>query len=814
MLHRSLNRVVFTLTAAVFLSCGSIVRAQGVLHSPETSMRLPRPTPGSGPAPIPMSTYRVKTLAVEAKVRDQAAEVQVSQTFVNTGSRVMEVQFLFPLPADGAVDRLTLLVDGQELVAELMNAKDARGKYDAIVRSTRDPALLEWAGQGLLKTSVFPIPPGAERTVVLRYHQLLKRQRDLTDMLYPLASAKFTSQAIESVSLRIALETTAPLKTVYSPTHAVDIRRPDDRHAVVTYSKKQDVPSGDFRLFFDSSQAGLQASVLTYRPKADEDGYFLMLASPPLTVNESERLPKSVVFVVDKSGSMSGAKIQQARGAAKFVLENLREGDLFNIVAYETSVEMFRPEMERFSDEHRKAGLGYIEGLLAGGGTNIAGGLGAAFKQLNDSSRPSFVLFLTDGIPTVGERNELRLAELAKQLNSVRARMLTFGVGYDLNSRLLDRLARENFGASDFVLPEENIEEAVSRVFRRISDPVLTDVKIDFAFDVPTETGPVAKQVYPKQVNDLFAGDQIVMLGRYRPAGDGKIVIRGRSNGQNRDFTFVMPTVEKSVDQSNAFIERLWALRRVGEIIDAIDLHGSNQELVNEMVALATKHGILTQYTSFLAEESGASAPQRVNAARAFDSFRGLQDAEGRGGVEQRSSKEGLQNAGDGLQRRMRDLSASELGKSLPAGAAGSPSPVARQPNSSIAPALTSKPGAAPQSSAPASGPVTGTRQPAMRAKGADSFDEKAPATLPQAVRYVGDQAIYKVGRVARVPELREYDVAKNEAQVSKVKRFSDEYFVLLRDTNELDNRLLAAQLDDEDLLISLNGKLYLILAD
>ena len=367
-------------------------------------------------------------------------------------------------------------------------------------------------GTGLFKTSVFPVPPGAKRTVTLTYSQLLRMQDGLTDFLFPLSTAKYTSQAVESIRFRVTLEAPKELKNIYSPTHDVKIKRSGDRLATITYEAKNEIPSSDFRLFYDLGRGKVSTKVLSYRPDGEKDGYFLLLATPKIK-SDDEKLPaKTVVFVVDRSGSMSGKKIEQARGALDFVLGNLRKGDLFNIIAYDSSVESFRPELQRFNDETRKEAQGFIEGIYAGGSTNIDEALQTALEQLEDTKRPSYVVFLTDGLPTAGITDEAKIVSRAKDVNKVRARIFSFGVGYDVNSRLLDRLVRENFGQSEYVRPEEDIEDRVSRLYRRIESPVLTNVELEFTFDEEEGHGTPISRVYPKGVLRPF---------RRRTARDG-----------------------------------------------------------------------------------------------------------------------------------------------------------------------------------------------------------------------------------------------------------------------------------------------------
>lgn len=631
----------FTLSAAMPV----LVNAQGVLVVTDPSQRVRLPRPILPPRPQPTQpTYKIGEISVEARLVDQIARVQVSQTFENTGSSTLEAEFVFPLPYDGAIEQLTLLVDGKEYPAKLLAADEARKIYEEIVRKNRDPALLEWVGTGMFRTSVFPIPAGQKRTVTLRYSQICRKDRGLTDFLFPLSTARYTSQPVDEVKVRVTIESAIEIKNVYSPSYAVTIERPDANHATVTYTATKILPSEDFRLFFDVDPGKVGTAVVSYRPTEDEEGFFLLLASPRIEAKEAERAPKTIVFVVDRSGSMSGEKIEQARGALKFVLNNLRAGDLFNIVAYDSQVELFRPELQKFDEATRDAALGFVEGLYAGGSTNIDGALTSAMGQLVDTDRPSYVIFLTDGLPTEGEQNEAKIVAHTKETNQVRARVFAFGVGYDVNSRLLDKLARVNHGQSEFVQPNENIEDRVSRLYRRIESPVLTDVKIEFAMDEANNVSPV-NRTYPRENYDLFEGEQLVLVGRYRKPGAVKVTISGQVDGKTQSYDFAAELVEKSKDDSYAFVEKLWALRRVGEIIDEIDLKGKNDELVKELVELATRHGILTPYTSFLADDTTNLRELATNATRAGVALDALNETNGQFGFVQRAAKSRFQNA-------------------------------------------------------------------------------------------------------------------------------------------------------------------------
>jgi Ca-activated chloride channel family protein len=762
----------------LLVACASSARAQGLLIVEDTRpVPLPRPIFRRMPEP-PQMTYKIKELAVQARIDDQVARTQVSQSFVNTGSRQMEVSFVFPLPYDGAIDRLTFMVDGTEYEAKLMKASEARSIYEGYIRRNRDPALLEWMGTGMFKTSVFPVPPGAERKVTLRYSQLLRKDHGLTDFLFPLSTAKYTSRPVEKVSVDASIQSTEEIKSIYSPTHSIEVKRPGKHQATIKYEAENQIPESDFRLFFDTAAGSLGASVVSYRPQPNEDGYFLLLASPEVKSASAARPEKTVVVVVDRSGSMSGKKIEQAREALKFIVNNLREGDLFNIVAYDSSVESFRPELQRYSEETRKQAVGWIEGIYAGGSTNIDGALKTALGMFQDEKRPGYVVFLTDGLPTAGETNESQIVVNSTKNNKYDVRLVNFGVGYDVNARLLDRLSRENRGQSEFVRPNEDLEAHVSRLYDKISSPVMTDVAVDFELDeVKVEEGKPINRVYPRELTDLFEGEQLVLVGRYKKHGPAKVTITGRVGDQQREFDFPAQLVQHSGDQSYAFVEKLWAMRRIGEIIDELDLHGKNEELVTELVSLSTKHGIITPYTSFLADDQphvGPVADIRFGRDRANEQLRQLSVADGRIGFEQRSEKKALQEA-------------------------------------TVAP-TSSGFAAAARPAAPGEPAGAAEGDDASRLSGVKYRDlATGKEVAADGVQIVGSETLYRRGKIWIASSAADVDLEKDADKIKTIERFSPEYCELTKQNTAAENAVLARQQAGEELLIKLRGQTYRI---
>jgi Ca-activated chloride channel family protein len=792
-----MSRTIIRLLVLAVLASPAVVRAQGILivTDPDQQIRLPRPIiilppehwPHPRPIPVPRPqppvSYKIKELDIHARLIDQVAQVQVSQTFVNSGSLPMEVAFVFPLPYDGAVEQMTLMIDGKEYPAKLLDAGEARRMYEEIVRKNRDPALLEWMGTGLFKTSVFPVPAGASRTVSLRYSQLCRKQEGLTDFLFPLSTAKYTSDAVEKVDIGISIESQDEIKNVYSPTHAIEIKRPDQKHANIAYSSKNEVPSSDFRLFYDVGKGTLGTRVLSYRPEKEKEGFFLLLASPEIKaeagktdIDSDKSSGKTVIFVIDRSGSMSGKKIEQVQAALKYVLNNLHQGDLFNVIAYDDQIQSFRPELQRFDEDTRKAAQGFVAGLYAGGSTNIDAALRTALGQIQDARRPSYIVFLTDGVPTSGETNEMKIALDARQENKHHARIFAFGVGYDVNSRLLDKIVRDNFGQSEFVRPNEDIEDRVSRLYNRLESPVMTGVQIQFVLDeMKSEEGSLVNRVYPKDEMDLFAGEQLVLVGRYKKPGTAKVIVQGTVGQKEQKFDFPATLVDKSGDESFAFIEKLWAVRRVGEILDELDLKGKNNELVKELVELATRHGILTPYTSFMANENVNIHDVASNSTWADRRLEVLDITDGSAGFAQRKMKGGMQ--------RVAQASAPSSGGAFGYGAR--PAEMAetlKQINST--PAFQS-------GGAGAGGAYT-----------ADA--DKELADVSQNIRNVGNRTFYQ--RSGRwVDSLLSAD---QESNAKRIKQFSDEYFALARRHGRTLSQYMVF---DEPVLLNLDNQAYLI---
>jgi Ca-activated chloride channel family protein len=733
-------------------------------------------------------SYEIREVSVDARVRDQVAEVQISQTFHNPGSFVLESEYFFPLPEEGAIQNFVLMVDGKELPGRLLDKDEARRIYEEIVRTKRDPALLEYMGRGLYRTSVFPIPPGADRKVTMRYTQLCKRDRERVEFSYPFSTQKFTTKPIQRLVLNVRIENRESIKSVYSPSFDAEIKREGEHGARVRFEEHDTVPTRDFRLVYTLAEGALGASVLSYRPSRSEDGYFLLLASPRIKPSDVSPQPKTVIFVLDRSGSMAGKKIEQARKALHFVLDNLREGDLFNIVDYDDRVETFRPELERYSSRTRREAERYVDNIREGGATNIDAALKTALGQIRDDSRPSYVLFLTDGLPTAGETNELAIARECRKANKEHARVFVFGVGYDVNARLLDRLSGGNSGTSVYVKPDEDIETHLARFYAKMTSPVLHDIRIALSRTDVNRT-------YPREVPDLFEGGQLVWVGRYRRGGAMNVTITGKVGSERRRFEFPIELADEDRGSAHEFVARIWAMRRVGDIIDQIDLNGKNSELVDELVALSKRYGILTPYTSFLADERTPLHARLVNKALTLESLRELNVVTGASGVQQRSFKQGYLEA-ENLARQ---------NYQVPAGAAMMPGIVAGGAQAQMA----GRPTDMYKSRARRRGAVA---EPAGTPGAGQATEGQVRREAEAQGNQAGDSAVRQLGaKTFYFKNNRWVDstvTPEQERRATEITQFSDAYFRLARSQSAELNQYLAF---DAPVTVELGGQVYRI---
>jgi Ca-activated chloride channel family protein len=528
----------------------------------------------------------------QVNIDNMIATTNVDMQFTNTGSALAEGTFVFPLPHGAAVDQLTMWVNGVAIEARILSADEARAIYDEIVRQYRDPALLEYIGTGAIQANVFPIPPNESRRIQISYSQVLEAANGLVQYIYPLAT---NSQMVQQMSISVSVTSNDPISSIYSPSHAIAVSRAQDNLSFTAGFEASDyVSTGDFNMFYGIANENISVNLLTYRESADQDGFFMLLVQPPLNADDAQIQPKDVIVVLDQSGSMEGEKWEQGREAAAYVLEHLNPEDRFNVILFSTGWRLYSENLEPVSSAADAAQ--WVRSQEASGGTDINGSLTTAL-QMADAERPTTIVFITDGLPTEGITETQAIFDNLQANARSNVRIFSFGVGDDVDTFLLDTIARDFRGSSSYVRPTERIDEEVAAMYNRISSPVLTDIALDFG-NIRTD------QSYPAQLPDLFAGTQLTIVGRYRDSGDGlTITLTGTLNGEQQTFVYSNLSFRDNAG-GEPFIARLWATRRIGDLMNQIRLNGEDPELVQSIVNLSVRYGIITPYTSFLIEEN------------------------------------------------------------------------------------------------------------------------------------------------------------------------------------------------------------------
>jgi Ca-activated chloride channel family protein len=561
---------------------------QGILLPQDTRIApFPRPVPGPHP-------LRVKSLKIETRIQGQVATTRVSQVFGNDLDFVVEGLYLYPLPEDATFVDFATWDGDKKLRGEVLEKEEAKRRYLAIVRRSWDPGLLEYAGINLFQARVFPVPARGEKRVEFAYSQILKADQGLVSYSYPLQSGtQVNPQPIANATVMVEIQSEQGLKNIYSPTHNIDVHRDGDRRARLSYEATNVLPDRNFQLFYSLSNAEFGLSLITHR-ESGEDGYFMILLSPKIEHDSAAVIAKDIIFVLDTSGSMQDkGKMEKARAALKFGIRSLNPADQFNIVTFSTEARKFRDGLVTAGEENREAATQFIERQNASGGTNIHEALKEGLGSFRPGDRPRYLIFLTDGLPTVGETDPGKILRDVTTANTLKARLFSFGVGYDVNTFLLDQLAARNFGAPDYVTPDEDLEVKVSNFFAKVSSPVMTGIE----FDLNALRG---EDIYPRQVPDLFRGSQLSILGRYSASGTIPLTLRATIRGQSRMLKFDQNNFA-SVNSANDFLPRLWAMRKVGFLLEQIRMSGENAEVKNEIIRLAKKYGFVTPYTSYLA---------------------------------------------------------------------------------------------------------------------------------------------------------------------------------------------------------------------
>ena len=539
------------------------------------------------------------------EVRDGVTETHYVLQLSNETRGLAEGRIVLPVAPNSSVVDLALDDGSRVLEGRVLPAEDALSIYEEIVRRLIDPALLRSLGDDLYEVRAFPVPAGETREVSFTVVTPLIAEVDTALIDLPWSRM---SPRPAAASLAADIDVPWELRGAVAPGFALDLDRIDEGHIELSWES----PAGwradhDLRLHLQGGDGLLTTRLLTYR-EATSDGYFALLLAPTLELDR--RVDRDLVLVVDTSGSMRGEKIAQARDAASYVLERLGPGDRFGIVDFSRNVRTFDESLRPARDA--ADAVDYVADLEAAGGTNISGALNRALSFL-DGDRPGTIIFLTDGLPTAGITDPDSIMRAVEGAAPERTQLFTFGVGFDVDTVLLDELANRLVGTSHYVTPEERVDREVARLFERISTPVLTDVVITFD---RVEVEAVA----PDEVRGIFVDAQTLVTGRYLAAGEAEIVVRGLAADGERELVFELTFPERSL--RDPAVAQLWAQQRVADLLTEARIEGPNDALIEEIVAIATDFGIVTPYTSYLVEEPQLALAQDAAAAAVGENLR------------------------------------------------------------------------------------------------------------------------------------------------------------------------------------------------
>jgi Ca-activated chloride channel family protein len=544
---------------------------------------------------------------VTVRIEDGHAVTRVEQEFYNPYDFQVGVRYLFPVPPEAILSRFWAVVDGRQQQVTRQDAATTNGALYPIVAQRRDPSLLQYADWESLALDL-SVPAGGSRQMSLEYEEVLVPTGGLYRYRYVLSTERYSSQPLEEVSVTVDVQSSSGLASLYSSSHAVTTERQGPGQARVTWEAEWIRPTEDFELFFAPAEEGFGGGLLTGRRNGHD--HFLFLFSPDVETLQASYLPKDIVFVMDRSGSMGGEKIEQVRSSLQFILDQLGEGDRFSIITFDDRVSVFSHTLQPVEAQTLQDARRYVDRVSAGGWTDLDLALTTGLEILRRSEQREasrMIVFLTDGLPTAGATDEELIAQHVRNANArTEARLHVFGVGYDVNTHLLDRLAAENGGTVTYVQPHEDLEQALTGFYGKIAHPVLTDVEVKF-------DGLEVSALYPEALPDLFQGSSILLAGRYKAMGDTAMVrVRGRAGKESLQYVY-----EFDLDQAGGrdFVPRLWATRRVGALLDEVRVEGESEAVVDEIRELGLSYGLVTPYTTFIIEGQADGAASAANMA-------------------------------------------------------------------------------------------------------------------------------------------------------------------------------------------------------
>lgn len=574
------------------------------------------PRPPTSPRKV-LKTIELKSAAANVVIENDFAETSIKHTFYNPNNEDLEADFYFPIPSGAAITDFRLKMNGKFVSGEVLDKDKAKSTYEDIVRTLKDPALMEWVDYDLFKVRLYPVQKLAEQEIIIDYTAPVPKDQNSYQYILltkkPTSHTHLSSLKSSPLSVSLSIKDPNPIRNISSPTHKIETTTQEKEYNV---SSKIQLGSRNenFIINYEKETKNIHVNFVS-SVKNDEEKYFSLTVSPPRKSGGDTLATGNYMFILDTSGSMNEeGKIDQAKKALHYCINLIKKDDRFALINFSTEARTFSKTFA--SKNEVPNALRWIEDLEARGGTNISAAFEAGFELLTtldaNSSVPATMIFITDGVPTVGTTDSSSLLDLiktrGKKLNK-KTRIFSFGVGTDVNTKLLDQLASDSGAVSDYILPGQNLEVPISRFFDKISHPAITNVKLDIE-------GLEVYDIYPQILPDIFYGSPLTIFGRYKGSGEFKIKLTGTSPDFTSPLSF---SLTSSDNKRRKFIEKLWASRKIGFLLESIKLNGEKEELKKEITMLGKEYDLVTPYTSFLVtedkEKSSRSRPGTIPTA-------------------------------------------------------------------------------------------------------------------------------------------------------------------------------------------------------
>ena len=537
----------------------------------------------------------IKEQDVHVTINNGVAVTEIEQVFVNTENRVVEALYTFPVPKAASVSNFSMWIDGKEMIGEVVEKQRARQIYESYKETRRDPGLLEQVDYKRFEMRIFPIAPGAEQRVKLTYYQELDADADWATYVYPLATVTrsgIDEQTKGHFAFTIDVKSEVPIVAMESPSHKEKIVIA--KHGDNYWRASMENPAGsldrDVVLAYHSERAKTGFDLITSKV-GGEPGYFQL----SLTAGkELEQLNQGMdyVFVLDVSGSMAnGGKLPLSRESLESFIGSLGPDDRFELIAFNIAPNTLFNKSRPASEENLKQATAFLESQRALGGTILRPAIETAYRY-QDPDRTLNVVVMSDGMTEQSEQSEL--VRLIEQRPSG-ARVFCIGVGNEVNRPLLEQLASKAGGLAAFISQGDDFERQAEAFRRKLTRPAASNLKVAFA-------GGGVFDVEPATLPNLYHGVPLRVYGRYREAGMTKVTIQG--DVQGHPFVQTVDVDLPATDDANPEIERMWAWKRVDQLLAAARERGETASVVGEVVKLCEDYSIVSEYASFIVLEN------------------------------------------------------------------------------------------------------------------------------------------------------------------------------------------------------------------